>query len=76
MLKGNRIAGAGSGANLDENCQAVVGIASSIQVVLVFLGDVWHQHIDQGLHCVVEGCCKTLVPGELNKKKKRKKEKI
>lgn len=41
-------------ANLDENCQAVIGIASCIQVVLVFLGDVWHQHIHQGLHCMVE----------------------
>lgn len=51
--------------NLDENGQTVVGIASCVQVVLVFLGDVWHQHVHQRLHCMVEGCRETLDPGEL-----------
>lgn len=41
-------------ANLDENSQTVVGIASCIQVVFVFLGDVWHQHVNQSLRCMVE----------------------
>lgn len=41
-------------ANLDENSQTVVGIASCIQVVFVFLGDVWHQHVHQSLRCMVE----------------------
>ena len=49
------IAGIGRGANLDEHCQAVIGIASRVQVVLVFLCDVWHQHIHQSLHRMVEG---------------------
>lgn len=52
-------------ANLNENGQTVVGIASCIQVVLVFLGDVRHQHVNQSLHCMVERCRETLVPGEL-----------
>ena len=42
--------------DLDEDCQAVVGVASSVQVVLVLLGDVRHHHVDQGLHGVMEGC--------------------
>lgn len=66
------IASIGRSANLDENCQAVVGIASRVQVVLVFLSDVWHQHIHQSLHCMVERCRKTLVPGELDKTKEKK----
>lgn len=57
------------GADLDENSQTVVGIASCVQVVFVFLGDVWHQHVYQSLHCVVEGCRETLVPGELREPK-------
>lgn len=64
----------GRSANLDENCQAVVGIASRIQVVLVFLGDVRHQHVHQSLHCMVEGCRKALVPGELDEGKQNKTE--
>lgn len=72
-IKGQHdIASSGRSANLDENCQAVVGIASRIQVVLVFLGDVRHQHIHQSLHCMVERCRKTLVPGELDKRKEKK----
>lgn len=59
-------------ANLDENGQTVVGVASCIQVVLVFLGDVRHQHVNQSLHCVVERCRETLVPGELGDTKKMK----
>lgn len=55
--------------NLDEYCQAVVGVASCIQVVLVLLGDVRHQHIHQSLHRMVEGCRETLVPGQLDEKK-------
>lgn len=43
-------------------------------MVLIFLGDVWHEHIDQSLYCMVVGCRKALVPGDLDigweKKKK------
>lgn len=42
--------------HLDEDCKAVVGIPGSIQIVLVFLGDVWHHHVDQSLHSVMERC--------------------
>lgn len=56
----------GRDANLDEYCQAVVGVASCVQVVLVLLGDVRHQHIHQSLHRMVEGCRETLVPGQLD----------
>lgn len=59
------------GANLDENRQAVVGITRRIQVVLVFLGDVRHQHVHQSLHGVVEGCRETLVPGQLDQRKQK-----
>lgn len=59
--------------NLDENGQTVVGIASCIQVVFVFLGDVWHQHVHQSLHCMVERCRETLVPGQLGDPNKMKK---
>lgn len=52
-------------ANLDENGQTVIGIASRIQVVLVFLGDVRHEHVHQSLYCMVEGRGETLVPAEL-----------
>lgn len=62
----------GRSANLDENCQAVVGITSCVQVVFVFLGDLWHQHVDQSLHCMVEGCRKTLVPRELDKRETKR----
>lgn len=60
-------------ANLDEHGQTVVGVASRVQVVLVFLGDVWHQHVHQSLHRVVEGCREALVPGELGDPDKMKK---
>ncbi len=63
-------AGFGRSANLDENGQTVVGIASCIQVVLVFLGDVWHQHIHQSLHRMVERRRETLVSGELETKER------
>lgn len=52
----------------------MVGIASCIQVVFVFLGDVWHQHVHQSLHCMVERCRETLVPGELGDPKNQKEE--
>lgn len=61
-------------ADLNENGQTVVGIASCIQVVLVFLGDVRHQHVNQSLHCVLERCRETLVPGELGDTNKMKSE--
>ena len=41
--------------DLDEDCQAVVGVPGGIQVVFVFLSDVWHHHVDQSLHSVMEG---------------------
>lgn len=41
--------------DLDEDCQAVVGVPGGIQVVFVFLSDVWHHHVDQSLHGVMEG---------------------
>lgn len=50
----------------------MVGIASSIQVVLVFLRDVWHQHVHQSLHGVVEGGREALVSGELDKREEEK----
>lgn len=62
-------------ANLDENGQTVVGVAGRVQVVLVFLGDVRHQHVHQSLHRVVEGCREALVPGELEDPDKMKKKK-
>lgn len=49
----------------------MVGVASCVQVVLVLLGDVRHQHIHQSLHRMVEGCRETLVPGQLDEKKER-----
>lgn len=61
-------------ADLNENGQTVVGIASGIQVVLVFLGDVRHQHVNQSLHCVLERRRETLVPGELGDTNKMKNE--
>lgn len=61
-------------ADLYENGQTVVGVASCIQVVLVFLGDVRHQHVNQSLHCVLERCRETLVPGELGDTNKMKNE--
>lgn len=42
-------------AYLNEDCQAVVGVSGSVQVVLVFLSDMWHYHIDKSLHTVMEG---------------------
>lgn len=42
--------------DLDEDCQTVVGVPGSVQVVFVLLGDVWHHHVDQRLHGVMEGC--------------------
>lgn len=65
------ISSVGRSANLDESCQAVVGIASCVQVVLVFLRDVWHQHIHQCLHCMIERCRKALVPGELDRRNQK-----
>lgn len=41
--------------DLDKDCQAVVGVSGGIQVVFVFLSDVWHHHVDQSLHSVMEG---------------------
>lgn len=32
--------------NLDEDRQAMVGVSGSIQVVFVFLRDVWHDQVD------------------------------
>lgn len=32
--------------DLDEDCQTVVGVPGSVQVVFVLLGDVWHHHVD------------------------------
>lgn len=61
-------------ADLNENGQTVVGIASCIQVVLVFLGDVRHQHVNQSLHCMLERCRETLVPCELGDTNKMKNE--
>lgn len=55
----------------------MVGIASCIEIVLIFLGDVWHEHIDQSLYCMVVGCRKALVPGDLDIGwEKQEKEKI
>lgn len=51
--------------DLYEDCQAVVGISSSIQIVLVLLSDVWHHHVDQSLHGVMEGCGEALISGQL-----------
>lgn len=51
--------------DLDEDCQAVVGVSGCVQIVLVLLGDVRHHHVDQRLHCVVEGRREALVPGQL-----------
>lgn len=42
--------------DLDEYCQAVVGVPGSIQVVFVLLSDVRHHHVDKRLHRVMEGC--------------------
>ena len=57
-------------ADLDEDCQAVVGVPGCVQVVLVLLRDVWHQHVDQGLQRVVERHGETLAPGELRGEKR------
>lgn len=51
--------------DLDEDCQTVVGIPGSIQVVFVLLCDVWHNHVDQCLHRVMERCREALIPGQL-----------
>lgn len=51
--------------DLYEDCQAVVGISGSVQIVLVLLSDVWHHHVDQSLHGVMEGCGEALVSGQL-----------
>lgn len=53
--------------DLDEDSQTVVGIPGSIQVVFVFLSYVRHHHVDQRLHSVMEGCRKTLIPGQLRR---------
>lgn len=42
--------------DLDEDRQTVVSVPGSIEVVFVFLSDVWHHHVDQSLHSVMEGC--------------------
>lgn len=59
----------GKRADLDEHRQAVVRIAGRVQVVLVLLGDVRHQHVYQRLHRVVERRREALVPGELRERK-------
>lgn len=51
--------------DLDKDRQTVVGVSSSIQVVLVLLCDVRHHHVDQCLHRVVKRCRESLVPGQL-----------
>lgn len=59
-------------ADLDEDCKAVVGVSGSIQVVLVLLSDVWHHHVYQSLHHVMERCRESLIPGQLKHKQKNK----
>lgn len=54
-----------AGPDLDEDRQAVVGVSGSIQVVFVFLRDVWHDQVDQRLHGVMEGGREALVSGQL-----------
>ncbi len=51
--------------DLDEDGQTVVGVPGGIQVVFVFLSDVWHHHVDQSLHSVMEGRGEALIPGQL-----------
>lgn len=50
---------------LYEDGQAVIGIAGSIQVILILLCDVGHQHVHQCLHSMVERSRESLVPGQL-----------
>lgn len=57
-------------SHLNEDGQAVVGVARRIQVVLVLLRDVRHHHVDQCLHGVVEGGRETLVSGKLRNRKR------
>lgn len=52
-------------SDLDEDCQTVVGVPGGIQVVFVFLSDVWHHHVDKRLHGVMEGRGEALIPGQL-----------
>lgn len=54
-----------AGPDLDEDRQAVVGVSGSVQVVFVFLRDVWHDQVDQRLHRVMEGGREALVSGQL-----------
>lgn len=65
LLNEKRVEAVSVAPDLDEDCQAVVGIPGSIQIVLVFLCDVRHHHVDQSLHCVMERCWETLIPGQL-----------
>lgn len=60
-----------SPTDLDEHGQAVVGVAGCVQVVLVLLGDVRHQHVHQSLHRVVVGGGEALVSGELGNTKEK-----
>lgn len=46
--------GISSALYLYEDSQAVVGIAGSVQVVLILLCDVGHQHVHQRLHSMME----------------------
>lgn len=55
-------------SHLNEDGQAVVGVAGRVQVVLVLLRDVRHHHVDQRLHGVVKGGRETLVSGKLRSK--------
>lgn len=55
-------------ADLNEHSQAVVGIAGRVQVVLVLLCDVRHEHVHQRLYRMIEGGGEALVPGELESK--------
>ncbi len=52
---------------LYEDSQAMVGIAGSVQIVLILLCHVRHQHVHQCLNSVVERSCESLVPGQLRK---------
>lgn len=54
-------------SHLNEDGQAVVGVARRVQVVLVLLRDVGRHHVDQGLHGVVERGREALVSGQLGR---------